>query len=73
MHLIPYKIEIKGGLMQAVFQGENDFDQTTMDALVRLYTEMDRQMYLKWNESRWRHFLPTDFAVREVIHVEGFF
>lgn len=46
-----------------MIQTSNDYTIDVMDALVRLLKQMDDQMYQKWSEKRWRHFLPTDFAV----------
>lgn len=60
----PNKIQIDGKVMHGMFQGKTDFVQNAIDALVRLYQQMDTEMYSRWNEKRWRHFLTTDFAVR---------
>jgi hypothetical protein len=60
----PKQIQIDGNLIEASFQGKVDFVPNIMDAMVRLYLQMDSKLYLRWNEKRWRHFLPTDFAVR---------
>lgn len=48
----------------------DDFTIDIMDALVRLYQQMDDDMYEKWSEKRWRHFLPTDFVVRHSQNVK---
>lgn len=56
MHLCGLDIE------QALIS-KNDFSINMMDALVRLYMQMDEIMYRNWAEKRWRHFLPTEFAV----------
>lgn len=67
MHMSPAKIEIDGTMMQGMLQGKMEFGLSTIDALVRLYQHMDNVMYTIWEEKRWRHFLPTDFAVRNLI------
>jgi hypothetical protein len=51
--------------MQDMFHGKKDFVPKVVDALVRLYQHMDNDMYSRWTEKRWRHFMPTDFAVRK--------
>lgn len=52
--------------MQQMFEGEVDFGPTTINAIVRLFKQMDEEMYDRWSEKRWRHFLPTDFSVRKL-------
>lgn len=64
MHMCPTTIQIDGKVMQWMLQGKIDFGLSTIDGLVRLYQAMDNKMYSRWEEKRWRHFLPTDFAVR---------
>lgn len=63
MHMEPNIIQIDGTIMYSMFQGKADFVPTVVDAMVRLYQQMDDEMYSGWNEKRWRHFLPTEFAV----------
>jgi len=71
MHMFPDKIQIEGAVMQGVFQDKNDFVPNIMDAMVRLYQQMDNKLYERWDEKRWRHFLPTDFAVRTTKNKDG--
>ena len=44
MHMFPDKIQIEGAVMQGVFQGKNDFVPNIMDAMVRLYQQMDNKL-----------------------------
>ncbi|XP_066318395.1 uncharacterized protein [Miscanthus floridulus] len=44
MHMFPNKIQIEGAVMQGVFQGKNDFVPNIMDAMVRLYQQMDNKL-----------------------------
>ena len=44
MHIFPNKIQIEGVVMQGVFQDKNDFVPNIMDAMVRLYQQMDNKL-----------------------------
>jgi hypothetical protein len=39
---------------------------SAMDGIVRLFQEMDADMYEGWSEKRWRHFMPVQLAVESV-------
>lgn len=45
-----------------------DFDLTisAIDGIIRMFQEMDEDMYQGWSEKRWRHFMPVEFAVQSV-------
>lgn len=49
-----------------MFTGDYDLTIDAVNAIVRLFQEMDDEMYARWREKRWRHFLPVDFAVISV-------
>ncbi|CAN6205475.1 unnamed protein product [Urochloa humidicola] len=63
IHDIPTTLQIDGRLLQGMFGGSFDMSTETMNAIVRLYHQMDDEMYARWTEKRWRHFLPADFAI----------
>lgn len=39
---------------------------SAMDGIVRLFQEMDADMYEGWSEKRWRHFMPVQLAVESL-------
>lgn len=55
-----------GNQILPMFQGSIDFLKIGIDAIVRLYQQMDQDMYLKCSAKRWRHFIPTDFPVSKL-------
>lgn len=59
-------IEITGRTLCEMFVGEYEMTMPTMEAIVRLFQEMDADMYEKWSEKRWRHFMPVQFALESV-------
>ena len=61
---MPSTLKLEGQDVERMMVSSDDFTIDIMDALVRLYQQMDDEMYERWSEKRWRHFLPTDFAVR---------
>ncbi|CAL5015641.1 unnamed protein product [Urochloa decumbens] len=63
IHEIPKIIQVHGKVLQKMFGGDSDLGITTINAIVRLYHQSDDEMYTRWTEKRWRHFLPVDFAV----------
>lgn len=60
----PSLLQIGGRIIQRVLKTSNEFTIDIIDGLVRMYQNMDDEMYEKWSEKRWRHYLQTDFAVR---------
>jgi hypothetical protein len=69
IHDNPTLLEISGELLQGMFgctANNSIFDLTTktVNAIMRLYQQMDDEIYAKWSEKIWRHFLPAEFAVR---------
>lgn len=69
IHDNPTNLEISGELIQGMFgctpkNAIFDFTTQTVNAIMRLYQMMDDELYERWSEKRWRHFLPADFAVR---------
>lgn len=64
MHKMPTMLRVGELELQGMFAGDYDLSLTVMNGIVRLYQEMDDQMYGRWSEKRWRHFLPVDFAVQ---------
>jgi hypothetical protein len=63
MHDEPSPLQISGKIIQRMVTTNNEFTVDIVDGLLRMYKEMDDEMYEKWSEKRWRHYLPTDFAV----------
>jgi hypothetical protein len=49
-----------------MFTGKYDLTLQAMNGVVKLFREMDDQMYARWREKRWRHFMPVEFAVISV-------
>lgn len=63
IHDEPSTLQISGSIIHRVVTMNNDFTIDIIDGLVRMYQEMDDEMYKNWSEKRWRHYLPTAFAV----------
>lgn len=59
-------IELGGGVLELMFVGEHDLTKPAMDGIVRMFQELDDDMYRRWREKRWRHFLPVEFTVKSV-------
>lgn len=65
VHNIPDVLVLEAGQLYAAFRRHGEFSVDVVDALSRLFTALDRDMYLEVGlpDNIWRHFLPASFAV----------
>lgn len=49
-----------------MFVGDYDLTIPAVNGIIRLFQQMDADMYENWSEKRWRHFMPVDFAIQSV-------
>jgi hypothetical protein len=48
-----------------MFASINDFSKDVVNAIGRMFTKMDDEMFAELKEKRFRNFLPPEFVVSE--------
>lgn len=59
MHNVPSKLKIDGQSFYLAFYRDTEFNSDNMNAIMRLYHQLDDEMYRACHEKRWRHCCPV--------------
>jgi len=64
MHNVPTNLEIDGETLYLAFYKDVEFKSDIMNAAMRLFHDLDDELYEGCHVKRWRHYLPATWAVR---------
>ncbi|KAL6645730.1 hypothetical protein ACP70R_017338 [Stipagrostis hirtigluma subsp. patula] len=63
IHDMPSLLQISAKRLSQQFTSDSDLDYKVVDAVMRLYTLLDDELYIDVHANRWRHFLGASWAI----------
>ena len=65
-HHVPRYIEVLPNSIVEQALGDAEVEMDLFDAMLRILSQADKQIYKRHAEQRWRHFIESNFLVSQI-------